>query len=169
VDCNRYQINKRHYTKNAVQGEKDLMNFKALQAWDAKTYGFRLPESEFREIWDYAGNGHPIQSRDFPGFAMLSTVISDSTKHADIRVRCLAIFAIPHIREAWMINTTDPKVRADAETYFTKIDSLATRQAIEFKNSVPGAQVMKLQGMHYIFITNKSEVLNAINGFMPGR
>jgi non-heme chloroperoxidase len=146
--------------------EKDLINFKALQEWDAKTYGFRLPESEFRQTWDSAGNGRPTQPRDFPGFATLSTIITDSTKYPAITVPCLAIFAIPHIREAWMTNSTDPKVRADAETYFAKIDRLATRQANEFKNGVPAAQVMKLHGLHYIYITNESAVLDAMDRFM---
>jgi non-heme chloroperoxidase len=149
-------------------GEKDLNSFIALQEWDAKTYGFRLPESEFRQIWDSAGNGRPTQLRDFPGFAELSALITDSTKYPAIRVPCLAIFAIPHIREAWMTNSTDPKVRADAETYFAKIDDLASRQANELKNSLPVARVMKLLGMHYIFISNESDVLNAIDRFMSG-
>jgi non-heme chloroperoxidase len=149
-------------------GEKDLMSFNALQKWDSKTYGFQMPESEFRQTWDSASNGRPTHPRDFPGFTIFSIIVNDSTKHTGITVPCLTIFAIPHIPDAWMLNSINPKVRTDAEIYFTKIDSLVTRQVNAFKESIPDSKLIKLRGMHYIYISNESEVLNAICRFMSG-
>ena len=37
--------------------EKDLTSFKALQDWNTKTYGFKLPESELRHTWDSTPDG----------------------------------------------------------------------------------------------------------------
>ncbi len=148
--------------------EKDLASFNALQKWDAKTYGFQMPESEFRQTWDSASDGRPTKPRDFPGFTIFSIIMNDSIKHTWIKVPCLAIFAIPHTLEAWMLNSTNPNVRTDGEIYFTKIDSLATRQANAIKVSIPAAKVIKLRGMHYIFISSETDVLNSIYKFMSG-
>lgn len=149
-------------------GEKDLRSFKALQKWDARTYGFQIPESEFRQIWDSTLEGRPTHPRDFPGFAVFSTIMNDTIKYISIPVPSLVIFAIPHIKEAWMTKSTNKKVRTDVEIYFAKLDSLTTKQAKELEASIPTAQVMKLHGMHYIFITNKSEILHAIRKFISG-
>jgi hypothetical protein len=146
--------------------EKDLTNFKTLQAWDAKTYGFQKPESEFRQTWDSTLDGRPTHPRNFPGFTMFSKILNDSAKHDNIPVTSLVIFAIPHMKEAWMTKSANQKVRADAQIYFTKIDSLATKQAKAFEDGVPTAQVMKLKGMHYIYISNESEILKAIRKFI---
>jgi len=48
----------------------------------------------------------------------------------------LRAIAIPHVAENWMNNSTDPGVRRAAETYFTKIDLLADKQAKSFEDGV---------------------------------
>jgi hypothetical protein len=94
--------------------------------------------------------------------------MTDSIRKDNISVSSLVIFAIPHIKDAWMTESTNQKVRTDSEIFYTKIDSLATKQAKAIEDSVPTAQVMKLQGMHYIYISNESEILNAIKRFIYG-
>jgi len=42
------------------------------------------------------------------------------------------------------------------------------RQAKAFEDGVPSARVLKLKGMHYIFISNETEVINAIRQFSKG-
>lgn len=146
--------------------QSDLRSFGTLQKWDAKTYGFRLPISEFRQTWDSTVDGRPTKPRDFPGYAVLSTIVADSIKHSEITVPCLIIFAVPHIREEWTINNPNPKVRAAAEAYFAKIDSLTDRQTKAIEKAIPAARVIKLRGMHYIFITNESDVLHFLRRFV---
>ena len=152
--------------KQPTPEEKDLTNFKALQKWDAETYGFQKPESEFRQIWDSTLDGRPTHPRNFPGFALFSTILNDSVKRNKISVSSLVIFAIPHIKEAWITKSLDQKVRADGQIYFAKIDSLTIKQAKAIEDAVPTAQVEKLRGMHYIYISNESEILNAIRRFI---
>ena len=65
-----------------------------------------------------------------------------------------------------MTKSLDQKVRADAQIYLAKIDSLTIKQAKAFEDGVPTAQVMKLKGMHYIYISNESEILSAIRKFV---
>ena len=146
--------------------EKDLTSFKALQNWNTKIYGFQLPEAEFRQIWDSSAEGRPVRRRDFPGFALFPMILNNSEKLDRILLPSLVIFAIPHTKETWMINSTNENVRRDAGIYFSKIDSLTSKQASAIEDSVPSAQVLKLQGMHYIFISNEAEVINAIRKFI---
>jgi len=146
--------------------EKDLTSFKALQDWNTETYGFQLPEAEFRQMWDSTAEGKVLRRRDSPGFAIFPMMLNNSQSNDSISLPSLVIFAIPHDREAWMIKSTDDTVRNEAAIYFSKIDSLTIKQAKAFEDGVPSAQILKLRGMHYIFISNETEVINAIRQFI---
>lgn len=146
--------------------ESDLRSYSALQKWDAQVYGFRLPESEFHEKWDSTSDGRVKGPRDFPGSQYLMQIIMNTKKYAKIPVPALAIFAIPHVPEAWMTESADPSVRKAAEAYFTKLDLLAERQAKAFEGGVPGARVIRLRGMHYIFVSNAAGVLREMRAFL---
>jgi len=144
----------------------DLASFSALQKWDAQVYGFQLPESEFHETWDSTPDGGPDKPRDFPGSQSFMTIMTNTKKYSGIPVPALAIFAIPHVRDAWMINSADPAVHKDADTYWAKVDTLAEKQAKTFEDGVPGAHVVRLRGMHYVYISNESDVLHEMRSFM---
>jgi len=109
--------------------ESDLRSFSALQKWDAQVYGFRLPESEFHQKWDSIPDGKVTSVRDFQGSQYLMTVLMVTKKYAKIPVPALAIFAIPHVPETWLADTTDPGIRKAVDAYFTNIDLLAEKQA----------------------------------------
>ncbi len=89
-------------------------------------------------------------------------------KYAKIPVPALAIFAIPHVEDNWMTKSSDPGVRKAAETYFTKLDLLADKQAKSFEDGVPGARVIRLRGRHYIFLSNEADVLREMRTFLAG-
>jgi non-heme chloroperoxidase len=147
-------------------GQKDLISYTTLQKWDASVYGFRMPESEFRQIWDSTSDGRPTKLRDFPGNSMFMTILTSPEKFRDIRVPALVFFAIPHGKEAWMKNSTDSIIRKEAESYFKALDGLAIKQAEAFKEGVPASQVEIISGMHYIFLSNEPAILNKISLFI---
>ncbi|SRR6266568_2951915 len=149
-------------------GEPDLRSFKALQNWDAEVYGVRLPESEFHQTWDSTPDGRVAKPRDFPGSEMFMTIMQGRKKYTRIPVPALAIFAIPHIPEAWMTKSADPDVRTTADNYFAALDALAEKQAKALDADVPTAHVVRLRGMHYIFLSNESDVLREIRAFVRG-
>jgi non-heme chloroperoxidase len=146
--------------------QSDLTSFSALQKWDARVYGFKLPESEFHQTWDSTPDGRPKKPRGFPGSQSFMTIMTSTKKYARIPVPALAIFAIPHAREAWMIKSADPVVRKEADAYFAKLDTVAEKQAKAFQNGVPGAHVIRLTGMHYVYVSNESDVLRLMRGFL---
>ena len=94
------------------------------------------------------------------------TIMTNTKKYSAIPVPALAIFAIPHVRDAWMINSRDPAVHKDADTYWARVDTLAARQAKAFEDGVPSAHVVRLRGMHYVYISNESDVLREMRSFM---
>ncbi len=147
-------------------GQSDLASFSALQKWDAEVYGFQLPESEFHQTWDSTPDGRPEKPRDFPGSQSFMTIMTNTKKYAQISVPALAIFAIPHVQEAWMIKSADSAVRKDADIYFAKLDTLAQKQAKAFEDRVPDAHVVRLRGMHYVYVSNELDVLREMRSFL---
>ena len=152
--------------KPPTPNDNDLTSFSALQKWDTQVYGFRMPEAEFRQIWDSTSDGRPTKLRDFPGNSMFMNIMTSTRKYKNIPVPALVIFAIPHLQEAWMKDSTDPAVRKQVETYFTTLDDLAKKQAKAFKEGVPTSRVMRIRGMHYIFLSNKPVILRRICTFV---
>jgi len=146
----------------------DLVTFASLQKWDAEVFGFRIPEAEFRQTWESNAAGRPVKARESPGSQSLVAIMTSTQKCANIPVPSLAIFAIPHVRETWMSKAADPAVRQAASVYFTKLDNLAEKQAQLFQASVPTARVIRLRGLHYIFLSNEAEVLRVMQPFLAG-
>jgi pimeloyl-ACP methyl ester carboxylesterase len=144
----------------------DLASFSALQMWDAKQFGFRTPEAEFRQTWESTADGRPARARDFPGSSAFMTIMKATRRYAEIPVPALVIFAIPHVQETWMIQTSNPAVRKAAEAYFTKADAWAEKQAKAFAEGVPNARVVRLRGAHYIFLSNETDVLREMLAFL---
>jgi non-heme chloroperoxidase len=146
----------------------DLASFTALQMWDAQQYGFRRPEAEFRQTWESTSEGRPTRARDFPGSSAFMTIMTGTKRYTDIPAPALVIFAIPHVRETWMTQSSDPAARKAADAYFTTVDALAEKQAKAFEESVPTARVVRLRGMHYVFLSNERDVLREMRAFLAG-
>jgi len=146
--------------------ENDLENFKTLQNWDEKTFGFRRPLSEFKQTWDSTAQGQPTRPRNFPGFAIFQPLLSNPRSNQVISLPSLVIFASPHKRETWMTTLSDSSIRNQAEVVFSRINDLTKKQADVFEATVPSAQVIRMEGMHYIFLSNETEVLNEIRHFL---
>jgi len=82
--------------------DADLASFGSLQEWDADVYGFRIPESEFRQTWNSDSSGKPRKERHFPA------IMTSTKRTTQIPVPVLAIFASPHTPGNWIAKSTDP-------------------------------------------------------------
>ena len=149
-------------------GDSDLASFSALQKWDARVYGFRIPEAEFRQTWDSTSDGRVGKARDFPGSQIFMKIMTGTKRYPNIPVPALIIFAIPHVPESWINNSSDPAVREAAEAYFTRLDALAEKQAKALEDGVHTARVIRLRGAHYIFLSNEADVLREMRAFLTG-
>ncbi len=97
---------------------------------------------------------------------MFMTIMTSSKKYANVRVPALAIFAIPHLPEAWMTQGADPAIHNAADTYLARLDLLAEKQAKLFEEGVPSARVIRIKGVHYVFLSNESDVLREMRSFL---
>jgi pimeloyl-ACP methyl ester carboxylesterase len=149
-----------------TQADPDLPSFSSLQKRDAEVYGFRIPEAEFRHTWDSTSDGRPTKAREFPGSQVFMAIMTSTKRYTAIPVPTLVIFAIPHLQENWINKSTDPAVREAARAYFTAVDALTERQAKAFEGGVPTARVVRLQGAHYIFLSNERDVISEIAAFL---
>ena len=89
----------------------------------------------------------------------MMTLLTDTTTQTTVRVPTLVMFAIPHVHDRWMDDSTA------ATPCFGKIDEVAKRQAAAIQKSVPDARVVRLRGMHYLFLSNTADVLREIRAF----
>ena len=150
-------------------GNSDLVSFRALQTWYAGVDGYRIPDDEFRQLWDSSLDGRVGKPRDAAGMKTVMTVLMDPKKFADFpAVPALVIFALPHVGEAWLTNATDPSAREAANVYFRNVDALTEKQATALEEGVPGVRVVRLRGHHYIFISNETDVLGEMHAFLLG-
>jgi pimeloyl-ACP methyl ester carboxylesterase len=144
----------------------DLVSFSSLQNWDAKTYGFRTPEAEFRQIWEADPFGHPRRPRDFPGSQLFVAIITSSRTYAQIPVPSLVIFASPHTPEAWIAHSANPRVEETAKTYYAMLNAATESQANAVQAGVSTARVARLSGAHYIFLSDESDTLREMRSFL---
>lgn len=146
-------------------GPSDLVSFNALEKWDERVFGFRKPEGEMRQSWVTGPDGRPTTYRKNPGGPMLMAVLADLRRYT-ITAPALAIFALPHVPEKWIRDSKDPAVHKAGAEYFSRIDALTERQTRVFAAGVASAHVVRLAGAHYIFLSNESDVLREMRGFL---
>jgi pimeloyl-ACP methyl ester carboxylesterase len=107
---------------------------------------------------------HPSLPQDpHPNTASaVAAIMSGEQKYTEIKVPCLAFFAVPHdLSRAFQGDAARHAavVAADLERQ--------TRLANAFEAGVPSAKVIRLlNANHYIFRSNEAEVLRAMNDFL---
>jgi len=144
----------------------DLKSFAALQEWDERVDGFRTPEVELRQTWESDGKTPTGKQRQFPGSRVFSTILGSAKKYDGIPVPALAIFALPHIPERWIRESSDPTVQKASRAYFATIDALTEKQAKAIEAAVPAVRVVRVPGSHFIFISNESDVRHEMRKFI---
>lgn len=143
----------------------DRASLAAYQIRNKKINGVTVPDSDIRQMIDIAPDGHVGKSHTPP--AVFAAIQAGMQKYTDIRVPALAIFAMPHDLGPWFLNNDDPAVRAAAEAFLVQDAALVEKHAKAFANGIPSAKVVSLpRANHYVFISNKAEVLREMNIFL---
>ena len=145
-------------------------SFSALQNYYLRVLGFTYPEGESRQQWDSTPDGRVGKARgaEFPGNAtLMATLTTGIRKYTNIPVPVLAILGSPHGQEAWIDNSTDPRVHEAAKAYSAALEALVARQLKTFEDGVPTARIVRVPGAHhYVFLSNETDVLREINAFL---
>jgi non-heme chloroperoxidase len=99
---------------------------------------------------------HPTTASAF------AAIVSGEHKYTEIKVPCLAFFAVPHD----MSRVFPDNAAVHAAIAAADLDR-QTRLANAFEAGVPSAKVIRLPNAdHYIFRSNEAEVLRAMNDFL---
>jgi non-heme chloroperoxidase len=150
-------------------GAVDLASFGTLQKYYERVNGFRFPEAELRQQWESTPGGGAAKQRDFPGDAMVMSVVMGAKKYSNIPVPALVIFANPHSLGTWANENTDPSVRTAAKARSAVLADFTGRQEKAVENGMPMAHVITLPGAHhYVFLSNEADVLHEIGVFLAG-
>jgi non-heme chloroperoxidase len=79
----------------------------------------------------------------------------------------LAIFAMPHTPGPWASTSTDPKVLQAAKSYAAALTPLTQAQISAFQKAIPTARVVVLPNAHhYVYLSNRADVLRELNAFL---
>ncbi len=145
-------------------GPADLVDFRAVQAWYARGAKVVLPESELRMMLATDEAGRPTMKRRRPRFVG-PKLEAGRQKYTNVRVPALGIYAV--IDDPGAANMQDTEQRANAEAYQWFQRQRAQRSIELFQRDLPHAQLVRVQRAdHYVFLSNESEVLHAMNAFI---
>jgi len=148
-------------------GAADLVSFKALQRYKDRMDGFEFPEGELREERQTNPDGTVGDFRNPPGGAMLMKLISGGQKYTKIPVPSLFIFANPHSLGTWVESSADASVRSDAKAYSITLGAMTERQQKSVETGVPTAHIITIpNGNHFVFLSNETECLRAVQAFL---
>lgn len=143
----------------------DRASLAAYQARNKSINGINVPDADLSQIFELSPDGHVGKPRT--PLAVFQAIQAGMQKYTDIRVPVLALFAEPHQLGPWFVNNEDPAVRKAAETFAAQDTQLVEKQAKAFEQAIPSARVVRLlHANHYVFISNKADVLREMNAFL---
>jgi pimeloyl-ACP methyl ester carboxylesterase len=146
-------------------GPDDLASFAAFTKWNARTSGFAMPESEFRQNWETSPDGH-VGKRRIPQAAGKIMQPGTLKKYAAIPVPALVIFAVPHDLGPWL-KTADVTAQETAKKFAALDSSLTERQAKIVEEGVPTAHVVRIaNASHFVYLSHQAEVLREMRAFI---
>jgi pimeloyl-ACP methyl ester carboxylesterase len=147
----------------------DLASFNTLQKYEERVNGFRFPEAELRQQRESTPDGEVGKQREFPGGALLMSLMMGTKKYTGIPVPALIVFANPHSQGTWVDGNTDRSVQTAAKAYSRALVALTERQKKAVEDGVPTAHVVTVPGAnHYIFLSNEADVLREMRVFLAG-
>ena len=150
----------------------DRKTFQAFRAWQTRTLGFALPESELRN--DYAANPDGSMGKFGTPATVFEAIAVGTQKrdHADIRVPVLAIVGVPASPSdvtPGNYQPRNPQERAAMKDVYTAVVNDVRVDEKNLKAGVPRARVIELRkAKHYIFLSNEAEVLREMRAFLAG-
>jgi non-heme chloroperoxidase len=136
----------------------DFASFTALHRYLADRVGGDIPESELHQTHALTPDGTvgPTLAKPF----VSSQIFSGYQRYTRIPVPILAIYASPH--NYGLCKGDERKSVVDKIAELNNLQQIAA-----FQQGLPSARVVRIANAnHYVFISNQTEVLNQIQGFI---
>ncbi|HEX3703934.1 MAG TPA: alpha/beta hydrolase [Vicinamibacterales bacterium] len=149
---------------------EDTASVERLEARYARVFGWRLPEGEIRGHVVVDSDGRVTSSPNALDPAVAARILKAVERPAYDKVRCptLAIYAREEIRSTYpnfLAFDAENKVRAERQIAASKPFQEAS--IAQFRREARNGRVAVLDAAsHYVFLTNESEVVRLVRGFL---
>jgi pimeloyl-ACP methyl ester carboxylesterase len=149
---------------------EDMANIQAATRWVARSLGFSIPESEIRQVMQFAPDGHLLGPRTpaaIPQQIMAGFVKAD---YPNIHVPALALYArLTSPNSSPGCRTDDATVRqACKELYEWTLRHLRDSER-SFRTIRSTVRVVEIPGANsFVFLSNERDVMRAIERFASG-
>jgi len=143
----------------ARSGDEDTASFAVFRCVVSRQVGGLIPEDEIRQTFVEAANGG-VGDQKAPDF-VYNAILAGEDRLAAPKLPILAIVPVP--RASDLPEGSDPSARKAADDMHTKMqeDEIATLQSQQ-----PSATIVRIpHGHHYIFLSNPTDVVQAVNAF----
>jgi non-heme chloroperoxidase len=145
--------------------EADLASAEAFGAWFSRSRGVQLPTAEVHMLFEHHG-----PSEEAANEYLKSIVAPDYSR---LRAPALAVYAVPasaaDFFPGW--SRMDESARIKAQTCFEKGQEQAVAKAsrADFRARTALGKVVELpHATHYLFLSNRDEVLGCVRAFLLG-
>ncbi len=147
----------------------DSASPKAVQAYLQRSYGMKVPEAQLRAIGRYNAQGH-LESNVTPA-AIDSMMLAGCGQpdYARVQAPALVIDAVidsaPQVFPNW--NTMTPDAQQQARRFSEALQAWAAEHRAYRQARLAKGELLELHGAnHYVFDSNRDEVLAAMRRFL---
>jgi pimeloyl-ACP methyl ester carboxylesterase len=149
--------------------ENDLTSVENFNAWMARTRGMRYPEAEIRAIRQVDANGRVRGPTTPPNVNVaISAAADERPEYSKVRAPALAIYSPVTIHSLYPdYESLAPQDKALADTRASEAQRLREESVEQFRSEMKRRQVVMLNsGVHHVFLSNESEVVSLVRGFL---
>ena len=150
---------------------RDSASPAAVQAYLRRTYGMHIPEAQLRAIARYDSSGHLVGDVTPPTIDSLILAGCGHPNYSAVRAPALVIYAVvDSVREIFPFYSALDAPHQDAARRFTAaLQRWAETERARVAHQLAAAQLLELHGAnHYVFDSNRSQVIRAMRTFLAG-
>jgi non-heme chloroperoxidase len=157
----------------ARASDADKKSFQAFLDWRIRTMRFRVPESEWRNVFEANPDGSVGPPRASNSVIQAIDAGSKKRDYRGIRVPVLAIVAPDDVGNEWSqrfhFQPKNDEERAALREIYAADRVYGTRYEEPMRAGVSDARIVELPGAdHFVFFTNEADVLREMRIFLAG-
>ena len=149
----------------------DSASLRAVQAYQQRVFGMRIPEAQLRAIGRYDSQGRLVANVTPAAIDSLILIGCGHPDYSAVHAPALVIYAMvdsaPDMFPSW--RTLGAGDRAAARRFTDIFQSWATAERARVRRELPEARILELHGAnHYVFESHRVEVTGAMRSFLAG-
>ena len=150
---------------------RDSASPRSVQAYLQRVYGMHIPEAQLRAIARYDSSGHLVADVTHPIIDSLILAGCGHPNYAAVRAPALVIYAVvDSVGQLFpFYPALDPPHQEAARRFTAALQRWAGTERARVRRELASAQLLELHGAnHYVFDSNRSQVIRAMRAFLAG-